>query len=122
MNLKDFGYSPELEKYRKENKLDTFVVGRVILEHKDRYTVLTENGELVAELIGQMRFSAHTRNDLPVVGDWVTLSEYDVGKALIHHLFPRKTILERKAVGKHGLTQIIATNIDTAIIIQSVNR
>lgn len=34
----------------------------------------------------------------------------------------RNSILERKAIGKLGQTQIIATNIDFGIIIQSVNR
>ena len=43
-------------------------------------------------------------------------------KVLIHSVFPRKTIIERQAVGKQGEKQIIAANIDYAFIIQAVDR
>jgi len=122
MTLEDLGYDSELEKYRKELKLDSFEMGRVISEHKDRYVVKTKNTEYDAELIGNLRFTAETKHDLPAVGDWVAISEYDENKALIHSVYPRHSILERKAVGKLSETQIIATNIDFALIVQSVNR
>ena len=122
MTLEDLGYDSELEKYRKELKLDSFEMGRVISEHKDRYVVKTKNTEYDAELIGNLRFTAETKHDLPAVGDWVAISEYDKNKGLIHAVYPRHSILERKAVGKLSETQIIATNIDFALIVQSVNR
>lgn len=122
MTLEDLGYKTELEKYRKVQNLDCFAIGRVISEHKDRYIVKTKNTEYDSELIGNLRFTANSKNDLPAVGDWVAISEYDENKALIHSVYPRNSILERKAVGKLGQTQIIATNIDVALIVQSVNR
>lgn len=122
MKLETLGYNSTLAAYRTEQGLDAFSVGRVIAEHKDRYAVKTTTGEFDAELIGNLRFAATSRNDLPAVGDWVSLSEYDDNKALIHAVFPRKSIVERKAVGKAGQTQIIATNIDYGLIVQSVNR
>jgi ribosome biogenesis GTPase len=122
MRLEDLGYYPEFEEYRKEHNLESFGVGRVILEHKDRYTVKTESNEFESELIGNLRFTATNKNELPSVGDWVAISEYDEGKALIHAVLPRKSIVERKAVGRKGQTQIIATNIDVGLIVQSVNR
>ena len=122
MTLEDLGYNKKLEKYRREHNLDSFGIGRVISEHKDRYTVKTDDDEFDSELIGNLRFTALNRNDLPAVGDWVSISEYDENKALIHAVLPRTSILERKAVGKLGQTQIIATNIDYGLIVQSVNR
>jgi ribosome biogenesis GTPase len=122
MTIKDLGYNAELEKYRKDQGLDAFEVGRVISEHKDRYVVKTKNSEYNSEVIGNLRFTAESKNDLPAVGDWVAISEYDENKALIHSVYPRLSILERKAAGKISQTQIIATNIDYALIIQSVNR
>lgn len=122
MTLEELGYNKELGEHRKENNLDSFGIGRVISEHKDRYTVKTEDGEFDSELIGNLRFTATNRSELPAVGDWVSITEYDEGKALIHAVFPRKSIVERKAVGKLGQTQIIATNIDFGLIVQSVNR
>lgn len=122
MILKDLGFSPELEKHRINLGLDSFGIARVISEHKDRYIVKTESSELEAELVGNLRFTAESRKDLPAVGDWVAISEYDGNKALIHSVYPRTSILERKAIGKLGQTQIIATNIDFGLIIQSINR
>jgi len=52
----------------------------------------------------------------------VAISEYDKDKALIHAIYPRKTVIERQAVGKHGEKQIIASNVDYAFIIQAVDR
>lgn len=122
MTLEDLGYNNALDDYRKEQHFDSFAVGRVILEHKDRYVVKTTTAELDSELIGNLRFTAESSYDLPAVGDWVAISEYDENKALIHGIFPRHSILERQAVRKSAQVQIIATNIDYGLIVQSVNR
>ncbi|MGD9329025.1 MAG: ribosome small subunit-dependent GTPase A [Cyclobacteriaceae bacterium] len=122
MTLEELGYNEELENYRKDQNLDAFEVGRVISEHKERYVVKTTDREYDGEIIGNLRFSAHSRTDFPAVGDWVAISTYDDDKVLIHSVFPRKTVIERHAVGKHGEKQIIATNIDYAFIVQAVDR
>ncbi|MBT4968496.1 MAG: ribosome small subunit-dependent GTPase A [Bacteroidetes bacterium] len=121
MTLEDLGYNEYLENYRNDQGFGSFGVGRVSLEHKERYTVKTEENEDDAEIIGNLRFTANTRSDFPAVGDWVAFSEFDEKKVLIHSVFPRKTIIERQAVGKQGEKQIIATNIDFAFIVQSVD-
>jgi ribosome biogenesis GTPase len=118
----DLGYNQNLEQYRIDQKLDSFEVGRVISEHRERYMVKTALNEFDSELIGNLRFTAESRYEFPAVGDWVAISEYDEGKALIHAIFPRKSILERKLVGKSGQVQIIATNIDFGLIVQAVDR
>ncbi len=122
MTIQDLGYNADLEQYRIEQNLDLFEIGRVISEHKDRYIVKTPTRELDSELLGNLRFTAQSRHDLPAVGDWVAFSEYDNGKALIHAIYPRNSIIERQAVGKLGQIQIIATNVDSGLIVQSVDR
>ena len=122
MTLKELGYNHELEKYRQEHNLGSLEVARVISEHKERYIVKNEKQEYEAEIIGNLRFSASSRCDFPAVGDWVAISTYDDQKALIYAVFPRKTLIERQAVGKYGEIQIIATNIDYALVIQAVDR
>ena len=122
MELEDLGYNEDLENYRKDQGFDSFEVGRIISEHKERYIVKTADKEREGEILGNMRYSANNRSDFPAVGDWVAISEYDDDKVLIHSVFPRKTILERQAVGKQGEKQIIATNIDFAFIVQAVDR
>ena len=118
----ELGYTQNLENFRITENLSHFKVARITSEHKDRFTVKNETNEFEAEIIGNLRFNAINRKDLPAVGDWVAISEYDNNKALIHAVFPRKSIIERKAVGLNGKAQIIATNIDFGLIVQSVNR
>lgn len=122
MELEDFGYSDKLEKLRIENNLKDFEIGRVVSEHKERYIVKTKKGELEAEITGNLRYSAKSREDFPAVGDWVSLTIYDSNFSIIHNILPRFSILSRQAVGHFGEIQIIATNIDYAFLIQAVDR
>ncbi len=122
MKLQDFGYNDKIEKHRIQNNLTAFDVGRIISEHKERYIVKTEKGEFEGEITGNLRYTAHSRVDFPAVGDWVAISEYDDDKVLIHSVFPRESTIERQAVGKLGEKQMIATNIDSAFIVQAVDR
>jgi len=122
MTLEDLGYNAKLEKIRIEHSFDAFEIGRIISEHKERYIIKTDKGEFEAEITGNMRFTAKSREDFPAVGDWVTLTTYDSDFAIIHNILPRFSIIKRQAVGQFGEIQIIATNIDYAFIVQSVDR
>ena len=122
MNLEDLGYNKTFEQYRIDNNLQGFEVGRVIEEHKERYTVSTTNGEVDAEITGNMRFTAKSREDFPAVGDWVAITVYDSNFAIIHSILPRFSTIKRQAVDQFGEIQIIATNIDYAFLVQAVNR
>jgi ribosome biogenesis GTPase len=67
-----------------------------------------------------MLFSAESSQDLPCVGDWVLVQYCDEGAfAIIHDLFPRRTLLRRKAAGKNVDYQMIASNIDHGLIVHS---
>lgn len=122
MKLEDLGYNNELEKFRLENKLNNFEVGRVITEHKERYIVYTQNGVYDAEITGNLRFTAVSREDYPAVGDWVSLTTYDSDFAIIHKILPRFSTIKRKAIGQFGEVQVIATNIDYALLVQAIDR
>jgi len=122
MTLEELGFDERMAKYGKELHLDSFLTGRVTAEHKERYIVKTSEKEYDSEIVGNLRFTANSREDFPAVGDWVAISEYNEDEALIHAIYPRKTILERQAIGKHGEKQIIATNIDFAFIVLAIDR
>ncbi|NVO10704.1 MAG: ribosome small subunit-dependent GTPase A [Bacteroidales bacterium] len=122
MKLEDLGYNDNLEKFRIENNLDNFEIGRVIAEHKERYIVRVLSGEFEAEITGNMRFTAKGREDFPAVGDWVALATYDPDFAIIHKILPRFSTIQRQAVGQFGEIQIIATNIDYALLLQAIDR
>lgn len=122
MELKDLGFSYDLEKLHNDMELDGFEIGRVISEHKERYNVKTIEGEFDAEITGNMRFTATSREDYPAVGDWVAVLTYDSQLAIIHKILPRHSIIKRKAVGQFGEVQVIAANIDFALLVQAVDR
>ncbi len=122
INLEDLGFKEKLQKHKVANQLDSFLIGRVILQHRERYIVLTERGEMESELLGNLRYTAQSNLDFPAVGDWVALMEYDINKGLIRAVYPRESLLVRKAVGKKGEKQIIASNLDFGLIVQSLNR
>jgi ribosome biogenesis GTPase len=122
MNLSDLGYKEKLEQYRNTEGLTDFETGRIIAEHKERYVVRTINGEFDAEITGNLRFTAKSREDFPAVGDWVALTTYDPDFAIIHRILPRFSVIKRQAVGQYGEIQIIAANIDYAFIVQAVDR
>lgn len=122
MKLEDLGYHHQLDRFRMEEHLQDFNIGRVILEHKERYVVRTEQGEVEAEITGNLRFTATGREDFPAVGDWVALTRYDPDFSVIHKIFPRYSVITRQAVGQFGEVQLIAANVDYALLVQSADR
>lgn len=122
MQPEDLGYSATLEKFRNEQNLQSFEVGRVIAEHKERYMVKTTGGEFEAEITGNMRFTARGREDFPVVGDWVALTVFGAKLAIIHKIYPRFSVISRQAAGHAGEVQVIAANVDVAFLVQAVDR
>lgn len=122
MKLEDLGYNSKLEQFRIDNNLKDYDIGRVVSEHKERYVVVTEKGEMSAEITGNLRFSAKSREDFPAVGDWVALTIYDEDFSIIHYILPRFSIISRQAVGQYGEIQIIATNIDYGLLVQAADR
>jgi ribosome biogenesis GTPase / thiamine phosphate phosphatase len=122
MTIEDLGYNETVEKLRIDNDLEDFEIGRVTAGHKERYIVKNGKGEFEAEITGNLRFTAKSREDFPAVGDWVALLNCDADFAIIHKVVPRVSVLSRQAVGKFGESQIIATNIDYALLVQAVDR
>lgn len=117
-----YGYSDKVESARLENNIEKSEIGRVIACYKERYVVITENGECEAEITGNMRFSAKSRECFPVVGDWVSIKMFDNTFAVIYKILPRFTILKRQSVGDFGEVQPIAANVDIAFLVQAIDR
>lgn len=122
MKLEDFGFNNKLQEFREENNLNSYGTGRVIAEHKERYIVKTTDGDFEAEITGNLKYTARGREDFPAVGDWVALTIYDSDFSVIHKIFPRHSVLKRKAVGQYGEMQVIAANIDYSLLVQAVDR
>lgn len=122
MKLSDFGFDGEMRKHAEAMDLGGFQVGRIIEEQRDRYSLLAEAGEYDAEITGNLRFSAERSEDLPAVGDWVLASLLEHNFAVIHAILPRRSVLRRRALGTKGEAQIIAANVDGALLVQAADR
>jgi len=103
-------------------KLIDHQIARVITVNKDSYTINDGNGDVSAEVTGKLLFSADSQLDYPATGDWVIAQYYDKDSfAIISEIVPRKSVLKRKTSGKKIEFQLIATNIDTGLIVQSLD-
>ncbi|MFA5431427.1 MAG: ribosome small subunit-dependent GTPase A [Candidatus Paceibacterota bacterium] len=121
IKFEDLGYTDFFESKRRFLKSVKYSIARVVAEHKELYRVKDINNEYWAKITGKQIFNATKREDYPAVGDWVAISILDKEMSIIHEILPRKTVLGKKYSNKQDI-QIIATNIDTAFIVESVDR
>ena len=76
------------------------VLGRVVLQERDLYQVVTEQEDYSARVSGKFRYGAERPSDYPAVGDFVLLqcvNKNDI--AVIQKVLPRKSVFLRKAAG-----------------------
>jgi len=103
-------------------KTPDFQIARVITVNKNSFVISNGHNDIYAELTGKYLFNSDSSLDFPAVGDWVYVQLFDEDTfAVIHDIIPRKSLLKRKTSGKKIDYQLIATNIDTAIIMQSLD-
>ena len=121
MKLENLGYNDFFESNRKKLALEDFLIARVIAEYKGIYKIKDIDGEYLAKITGKQIFNASSREDYPAVGDWVAITKLGAEQAVINKILPRKTIIKRKYINKDD-TQVIATNIDIAFVVESIDR
>lgn len=96
--------------------------GRVTLEHKNLYRVVTDNGEWLCSLSGKYRHQ-HNRAEFPCVGDWVMVEQMPgEEKGIIQQVLPRTSQFSRKMAGETSGIQLIAVNVDFVFLAMSLNQ
>jgi ribosome biogenesis GTPase / thiamine phosphate phosphatase len=88
-------------------------LARVCFSSHEQYRILLEAAECDAEAAGRLRWVGA----LPAVGDWVVARRVDSAFALIDDVLPRRSCFARRAAGRAVTEQVIAANIDTAVIV-----
>ncbi len=88
-------------------------LGRICFASHEQYSVFLEDGLHDALPTGRLRFD----DTLPAVGDWVAARKVDQTLALIEEVLPRRTQFSRRAAGTAKREQVIAANIDLAVIV-----
>lgn len=118
--LNQFGWDEWFETKAQETNLTGNRLARVVAVDREQLLVIDESGEYRAKLAGRFLYTTDHPSDFPCVGDWVSVQysgSDDFG--IIHDVVPRKSFLRRKAAGDAIEYQMIASNIDVALIVQS---
>lgn len=122
MDMKDLGLTGRYLESLDKDKLREYQLARVAAVDRESYIVRGNSNEARAELAGKLMFTARSPLDYPTVGDWVYVQYFDRDSfAVIHEIVPRRTLLKRKTSGKKIEYQLIAANIDTAFVMQSLD-
>jgi ribosome biogenesis GTPase / thiamine phosphate phosphatase len=123
VNLAGLGWNAFFEAHLAEVATSSTVAARVIEQLKDFYRVHDGKREYLAELGGKFRYTAEDKNDLPAVGDWVTITVRRAeNRARIEGILPRRTKLSRKVAGRAISEQVVATNLDIVFIVSALNQ
>lgn len=119
--LTSYGWSETLQHDFQPYAAQGLSPGRIIVQQRGGYRLLTETGEIEARSSGSLMKSA-SDEDRPAAGDWVAF-EPRPGEttALVHHVLPRRTAFIRKASGRVGGAQVVAANVDVAFLVTSLN-
>ena len=115
-----YGWNDKLDQLKQESTYNALPHGRVSVVHRTCYEVISENGQFQCELTGSMM---HGRSDfeLPCTGDWVIFQPFDENKGIIVDMLPRERTLYRKKNGTVADKQVIASYVDQAFIVQSLD-
>jgi ribosome biogenesis GTPase / thiamine phosphate phosphatase len=95
-------------------------IARVISIQGFKYHLITTDGEKQAELSGRLLYGTEPEL-LPRVGDWVYYSDYGA-EGYIVDVFTRINALSRKNPGNPSERQVLAANIDYALVVQGLDR
>jgi len=118
--LHQFGWDGWFDARAHDMGLAEHRLARVVAVDRDQFLVMDDSGEFRAKLAGRFLYMTEQSTDFPCVGDWVCVQYGGCDMfAIIHDVIPRKSVLRRKAAGDVVEYQMIASNIDTALIVQS---
>ncbi|MBW8815804.1 MAG: ribosome small subunit-dependent GTPase A [Caulobacterales bacterium] len=117
--LTSYGWSERLQHDFAPYAADGLVAARILVQHRDRYRLVTDAGEVDGLASGRL-LKAGGETLQPVAGDWVA-AQARGERLLVQHVLPRATAFVRKAAGPRGGAQVVAANVDLAFLVASLN-
>ena len=122
--LDDLGWSPFFDDQLADKDRARGRPARVVEAFRKRCLVHTgEGGVQWATARGSMFHRARDRVDLPAVGDWFVVESIEEGNSLrLWRRLDRRTQIVRTAAGGRTVPQVIAANVDTLLIVTSLNQ
>jgi ribosome biogenesis GTPase / thiamine phosphate phosphatase len=122
-SLHELGWDEFFDKQIDDEERQRWTPARVVWETRERYRIVTMDGEWSSRLAGRLRHEASAGADLPAVGDWVLAAVRPHERsATIHRRLERRSAFTRAAAGRSTGAQIVAANVDTVLLVTSFNR
>jgi len=110
------------QQYLEDQSANNLKPARIIGEERGIFTLAVAQNTFLGVISGSLRYLADERLDLPAIGDWVLCSHIDNSeRAIIHSIFPRQNCITRKQAGRGIEDQILAANVNCALIVTSAN-
>lgn len=117
-----WGWNSYFEAFWRGEDWKNAVPVRVIAQQRKFWRVAGDFGECWAEASGKLRLAAEEGADWPAVGDWVAAEVQEAGStAMIQEILPRRSKFVRKSPGKKMEEQVIAANVDTALLVSALD-
>ena len=121
MSILRWGWNDYFEAVWKDGERESTVPARVIAQSRGVWRVAGDFGECQAEAAGKLRLAAEQGADWPAVGDWAVVEIRNQGNAaLIQEVLPRRSQFVRKMAGKKIAEQVIAANVDIALLVSAL--
>ena len=91
-DLTDLGWDDAFAEEFEPQRRAGLIPGRVAVQHRGAYDVLTAEGELRCDVAGRLYEEAASPADLPAVGDWVAVAARpDESAGTVQAVLPRRT-------------------------------
>ncbi|NDW09317.1 ribosome small subunit-dependent GTPase A [Dysgonomonas sp. 520] len=119
-DLQSYGWNEKLFQQKQNSNYKDLIHGRVTVTHKTCYEVVAESGFYTCELAGNMLYGKES-SEYPCTGDWIIFQPVDTDKGIILDLLPRQKTLYRLKSGTVSEKQAIASFVDKAFIVQSLD-
>jgi ribosome biogenesis GTPase / thiamine phosphate phosphatase len=122
MSITRWGWNSYFEAHWRGGVWESAVPARIIAQQRKFWHLAGEFGECWTEASGKLRLAADEGADWPAVGDWVVGEVHGADTtALIQEVLPRRSKFVRKSPGKKMEEQVIAANVDTALLVSALD-
>ena len=119
--IQDYGWSDALRHDFAPFAARDLIPGRVTVQQRGHYGLVTDLGELTGQISGRFAHEAQS-GGFPAVGDWVAVAARPTEHAAtIHAVLPRRTAFVRRAADSLATEQVVAANVDVALLVASMN-
>lgn len=117
--LETYGWNAERAETWKKRQVSETIPARVVADFGQNYKIATPD-RYSARIAGSLIDKVHS-NDMPKIGDWVAVQLHDDEPATIHEVLPRSTEIVRGQAGRLVDKQVVAANVDVALIMQPLD-